>query len=145
MSSEPAREALDVLISLLIQRVSELESDLARSKEAITALQQERRKRPGVVERRFLSLQAAAKALGLGRATVKQLIAADALRVVRFPNGILRVPRSELERIDSLGLDVTLAQRAAPEAAPTEVAARKTDALELQPEASLEEPKILAG
>ena len=57
---------------------------------------------------RFLTLRAAGRALGLGGTRIRQLIAVGSLRTVSFPNGARRVPRSELERIDALGLEVAL-------------------------------------
>src|ERR1700704_6564480 len=54
---------------------------------------------------RFLTFRAAARALGLGTSRVRRLVASGALRTIEFPDGARRVPRSELERIDALGLE----------------------------------------
>lgn len=57
---------------------------------------------------RFLTLRTTGQLLGLGTVRIRQLIAAGSLRTVPFPNGSIRVPRSEIEKIDALGLEIVL-------------------------------------
>lgn len=57
---------------------------------------------------RFMTLRTAGRVLGLGTVRIRQLIAAGSLRTVPFPNGAIRVPRSEIEKIDALGLEDVL-------------------------------------
>jgi hypothetical protein len=60
------------------------------------------------IEAMFLTLSAAATALGLGHDRLRALVRIGAIRTVAFPNGRVRVPRSELTRIEELGLEVEL-------------------------------------
>ena len=68
---------------------------------------------------RFLTLRTAGRVLGLGTVRIQQLIAAGSLRTVPFPNGTVRVPRTEIEKIDALGLETVLSPTA--RKAPVEV------------------------
>src|SRR5260370_13239980 len=91
--------------------MDQLKSQLAEARQEIARLRSkvEAKPHPRGRARLFLSLRGAATALGVGRARLQELIRAGELRTVPFPNGTLRVPRSEIERIDALGLDVTFA------------------------------------
>jgi hypothetical protein len=104
--------------------LEELRADLDRIKLELAQTREMLRGSLNARPSRFLTRRAAGQILGLGTARIRQLIAAGALRTVPFPNGAIRVPRSEIERIDALGLEVAL--RPAPgkvsESAPEPVA-----------------------
>lgn len=91
-----------------------LKLELKRTREILLGLLNQR-------SSRFLTLRTAGRVLGLGTVRIQQLIAAGSLRTVPFPNGTVRVPRSEIEKIDALGLETVLGPTG--RKAPVEVAA----------------------
>ncbi len=95
--SEGERSALGDLRA----EVDLLKLDLKRTREILSGLLNQR-------SSRFLTLRAAGRVLGLGTVRIQQLIAAGSLRTVAFPNGAVRVPRTEIEKIDALGLETVL-------------------------------------
>jgi excisionase family DNA binding protein len=92
-------------VAQLCARVSGLEQELDEARRKLARLGRSRRRSERVQARLFLTLNAAAEALGLSREMVRRLVREGALRALRFPDGKPRVPRSELQRIDTFGFD----------------------------------------
>jgi excisionase family DNA binding protein len=101
---------VDAAIDELRAQVAELRAQLRETQQRLEGIQQARAAQP-IAARLFLTLSAAGAALGLGKAHVRELIERGALRTVKFPNGTCRVPRSELDRIDALGLEIELSRQ----------------------------------
>ncbi len=110
-------EQLDVAdllarLAAVAAEVVRLREELDDAKLEIAALRSSRDRPPPPaprgLERLFLTMSAAAAALGLGHDRLRALVRMGAIRTVTFPNGRVRVPRSELTRVDALGLEVTL-------------------------------------
>ena len=96
---------VDAAIDELRAQIAELKAQLQNTQQRLDGIRQATAAQP-TTARLFLSLSAAATALGLGKARVRELIERSALRTVQFPDGTRRVPRSELDRIDALGLEI---------------------------------------
>lgn len=103
----------------LALRVAALEAETARLRAQLDEVRQEpgtsfqqRRRAPVAANRGvecfFLTIASAAVAFGLGRARLRALVRIGAVRTVRFPNGRVRVPRSELTRVDEFGLEAVI-------------------------------------
>jgi len=95
-------------VEQLCARVSEIEQELEEARRSLARLGRSKRRSGRVQTRLFLSLNAAAEALGLSREVVRRMVREGALRAIRFPDGKPRVPRSELQRIDTFGFECEL-------------------------------------
>lgn len=114
-------EAAGLAVAALRDELAAVRAELAEVKAALARLERpeaRRRRKARQGRRLFLTVSEAAAAFGFGRTRMRALLAAGALRSVAFPNGERRIPRSELERVDALGLDVWLADAEAKAAAP---------------------------
>lgn len=137
-------EAAALAVAALRDELAAVRAELAELKAALARLERpeaRRRRKARQGRRLFLTVSEAAAAFGFGRTRMRALLSAGALRSVAFPNGERRIPRSELERVDALGLDVWLADAeakagAAPLPAPP-------PAVEEVPEAAQSEPPPL--
>jgi excisionase family DNA binding protein len=104
-------DGLKADLESLLARVVTLEQELAESQRRAARLARTRRHKQRMQAKLFFTLNAAAEAMGLPRDVVRRMVQLGSLRVIRFPDGKPRVPRSELQRIDTFGFDYELPPR----------------------------------